>query len=148
MHRLALLGLLLIAAHPLRAQTSAPHTRAAATLTARDVAHRIGIIAHDSMLGRATPSRGLDLTARYVADQFRTFGLRPGGDRGSWLQRYPITRRRLDLARSRVVFSTAAAVDSALFTTSAQYDGGPVPENPVSGAAVLVAGVQTGESLE
>jgi hypothetical protein len=148
MHRLALLGLLLIAAQPLRAQTSAPHTRAAATLTARDVAHRIGIIAHDSMLGRATPSRGLDLTARYVADQFRAFGLRPGGDRGSWLQRYPITRRRLDLERSRVVFSTAAAVDSALFTTSARYDGGPVPENPVSGAAVLVAGAPTGESLE
>ena len=39
-------------------------TRAAASITAADVARRIGIIADDSMLGRDTPSRGLELTAQ------------------------------------------------------------------------------------
>jgi hypothetical protein len=61
-----------------------PVTDAAATITASDVAERVGVIAHDSMLGRDTPSRGLELTARYVADEFQRFGLRPGGDDGGW----------------------------------------------------------------
>ena len=64
----------------------------------------VGIIADDSMMGRDTPSRGLELTARYVADQFKSFGLKPGGDSGTWFQRYPITRRQLQLKQSEVVF--------------------------------------------
>lgn len=142
-----LLGLTLVAApFALRAQTRAPVSQGAATITAPDVAHRIGIIAHDSMLGRDTPSRGLDLTAQYVADQFKTFGLKPGGDGGSWLQRYPITNRRLDLGRSRVVFAAKGRMDSAGFATAARYDGGPIPEKTVGGPAVLVGGAQTAGS--
>ena len=132
----------------LKAQTSAPLSRAAATLTARDVARRISIIAADSMLGRDTPSRGLDLTAQYVANQFRAFGLKPGGDQGSWFQRYPITRRRLDLAQSRAIFSTGTRADTAWFSRAARHDAGPVPETAVSGTAVLVAGAHTAETVE
>jgi hypothetical protein len=146
MHRLTLLGLAFLAA-PLSAQTAAPVSQAARTITAADVARRIGIIADDSMMGRDTPSRGLDLTAQYVADQFRKFGLRPGGVSG-WFQRYPITRRRLDLAQSRVVFAAGGRTDSASFSTTARFDGGAVPEKTVSGTAVLVGGAQTAESAE
>ena len=142
-----LLGLVLLAAPAaLPAQTSAPLHRAAATITSRDVARRIGIIADDSMLGRDTPSHGLELTAQYIADQFRQFGLRPGGDRGSWFQRYAITRRRLMLEQSNVVFSAGSAVDSVRFTSGARYDGGGIPEQPVSAPAILVSGTQTGVS--
>src|SRR3954467_6798177 len=127
MRRLLVLGLALVA-RPLAAQTSAPAaSRAAATITAADVARRIGVIADDSMMGRDTPSRGLELTAGYVADQFRSFGLNPGGESG-WLQRYPITRRRLDLAQSRVVFTAGTRKQVASFTSGARYDGGAVPE--------------------
>jgi hypothetical protein len=147
MRCLLLAGLTLVTAplvlHP---QTRAPVSKAAATITAPDVARRIGIIADDSMMGRDTPSEGLELTARYVADQFRAFGLRPGGDAGSWFQRYPIGRRRLDLEHSRVVFAAKGRTDSAGFTTAARYDGGPVPEKTVSGPATLVSGAQTAES--
>jgi hypothetical protein len=85
------LAMLILAAGPLVAQAAQPAGPADAvmTISASDVARRIGIIAHDSMLGRDTPSRGLELTAQYVADQFRRFGLVPGGERGTWLQRYP-----------------------------------------------------------
>ncbi len=82
-------GLALLAPFSLRAQAMDVLTRAAATITADSVLHHIRVIAHDSMAGRATPSPGLEKTARYVADQFRTFGLTPGGDRGSWLLRTP-----------------------------------------------------------
>jgi hypothetical protein len=133
---------------PTFAQTSSPLSHAAATLTAADVARRIGIIAADSMMGRDTPSRGLDLTAQYVADQFRAFGLKPGGDAGSWLQRYSITRRRLDPARSVAIFSIGTRSDTAWFSRSAKYDGGPIPESPASGATVLVAGGHTPETVE
>jgi hypothetical protein len=137
-----------IAPSVLPAQTHQPLSSAAAGIRARDVARRIGIIAHDSMMGRDTPSRGLDLTAQYIADQFRRFGLRPGGDSSSWFQRYPITRRRLDLEHSQVIFETQSGADSAGFTTAVRYDGGPVPEATIRAPAILVAGPQTAESAE
>jgi peptidase M28-like protein len=137
---------LLLAAAPLEAQTAAPVSTAAATITASDVARHIGVIADDSMMGRDTPSKGLDLTAQYVADQFRRFGLRPGGDSSSWFQRYPITRRRLDLEKSRVTFAAGNRQDTAAFTTAARYDGGSVPEKPVRATAVLVGGPHTAQS--
>ena len=67
------------------AQTTQPAVQAARSITAVDVARRIGVIADDSMLGRDTPSRGLELTAEYVAAQFRRFGLETS------VQRFPIT---------------------------------------------------------
>jgi Zn-dependent M28 family amino/carboxypeptidase len=33
------------------------------------------------------------LTAQYVADQFKKLGLKPGGDSGTWFQRYPLPNR-------------------------------------------------------
>jgi hypothetical protein len=146
MHRLTLLGLVLTVA-PLSAQTAPALSRAAASITGADVAHRIGIIAADSMMGRDTPSRGLELTAGYVAQQFQKFGLKPGGDHG-WLQRYSITRHRLDLVQSRVVFAAGSRKNVAAFTSSARYDGGPVPEKPVNGMALLVGGPQTAETAD
>ncbi len=134
-----LLGLALLAG-PLRAQTATPRDRAAATITAADVARHIGVIADDSMLGRDTPSRGLDLTARYVADQFKRFGLRPGGDDGGWFQRYPITRRRFDAAGSRVVLVAGRTEATARFDRTARYVQGAVPAAALTGPTVLVAG--------
>jgi hypothetical protein len=138
--RISILFGLALLAGPLRAQTAVPQDRAAATITAADVARHLGVIAHDSMLGRDTPSRGLDLTARYVADQFRRFGLRPGGDRGGWFQRYPITRRRFDAAASRVVLASAGIEAVARFDRTARYVQGMVPAAPLAGPTVLVGG--------
>ena len=123
MRCLTLLGLALTT--PLAAQTTQPLAQAAWSITAVDVARRIGIIADDSMMGRDTPSRGLELTAEYVADQFRRFGLKTS------LQRYPVTRRRLDPVHSRVVFSVGARKETASFTTAVRYEGGSVPQQPV-----------------
>ena len=141
MRCLTLFGLVLTTA-PLMAQTKQPLSQAASSITAADVARRIGIIADDSMMGRDTPSRGLDLTARYVTDQFRRFGLK------SSFQHYPITKRRLELEHSRVLFSVRGQEDSASFTNAARYEGGIVPERPVRGTAVLVGGAHTPESAE
>ena len=108
---------------------------AAASITASDVARRVGILAHDSMMGRDTPSRGLEMTAKYVAEEFRRFGLRPGGDNGAWFQRYPITRRRLQPAQSRVVLKAGATtatarLDHAAGTIASRTTDGPPSMKP------------------
>jgi len=54
------------------------------------IRRHVNVIADDSMLGRNTPSRGLEMTASYVASQFERLGLKPGGDSGTFTQRYPL----------------------------------------------------------
>ena len=55
-----------------------------------DYLRKLGVIAHDSMGGRDTPSRGLEMTAAWIASEFDRMGLVPAGDDGSYIQRYPI----------------------------------------------------------
>ena len=55
----------------------------------------LSFIASDSLEGRATPSRGLDIAAEYIAAQFRRAGLEPAGDDGyfqtaNWKQIEPV----------------------------------------------------------
>jgi hypothetical protein len=137
---------LFLASTPLAAQTAAPVSRGARTITATDVARRIGIMAADSMMGRDTPSRGLDLTAQYVANEFKRFGLRPGAD-SSYIQFYPITRRRLEPAKSKVVFSAGGREESATFATAARLIHGDAPELPLAGPGVLVSGPISPEAV-
>src|SRR5439155_26515567 len=89
----------------LAAQTPASLQRAVNSITPQDVVRRIAIIADDSMLGRATPSPQLEQVARYIAGEFRRFGLKPGGDSGTYFQRYGITQSRIDTARSRITIA-------------------------------------------
>jgi len=71
---------------------SSPYSPAA--ILADDFRTHIGVIAHDSMRGRDTPSPGLTKTAEYVADRFRAFGLRPGLGEQGFQQYYPLTSVR------------------------------------------------------
>src|SRR2546430_6033484 len=96
------LALLLLAVLPQLgiAQRQQPAARGAASITNADVQRRIGIIADDSMLGRATPSPQLDAVAAYVAGEFKRFCLKPGGDSGTYFQHYPLEIRRVETASS------------------------------------------------
>jgi hypothetical protein len=73
--------------------TEAPSPEAAAhraveTITADDMARHIGVLAHDSMAGRDTPSPELEAAARYIAQRFSAMGLEPAGDDGTYMHRY------------------------------------------------------------
>lgn len=63
---------------------------AAASITSEDIVARIGVMAHDSMRGRRTPSPELDEVARWVGEEFAAMGLQPGGDDGTFIQRYAV----------------------------------------------------------
>lgn len=134
-------ALLLAVSAPLTAQ-SKDVSKAAATITAADVSRRINIIADDSMMGRDTPSPGLEQTAAYIAAQFKSFGLRPGGDSGGYLQRYPLVRRQLLAQRSFVEFTGANGQGSILlpYTTSVRQWLGETNGTPVTADLILVGG--------
>ncbi|HET9319409.1 MAG TPA: hypothetical protein VFO27_06530, partial [Bryobacteraceae bacterium] len=56
----------------------APRTLAALDhIRANSLRGHLSFIASDLLEGRATPSRGLDLAAEYIAAQFRRAGLEP-----------------------------------------------------------------------
>jgi len=74
--------------------------QAAATITPDDYAWRVGVIAHDSMQGRDTPSPGLDKTAEWIASEFRRLGLRGGAEDGGFIQRYPLRSVVVDASTS------------------------------------------------
>jgi Zn-dependent M28 family amino/carboxypeptidase len=73
---------------------------AARTITEADYLRRVGVIAHDSMHGRDTPSEGLEKTAAWIASEFRQFGLRGGASDGGFVQRYPLRSLVVDLGQS------------------------------------------------
>ena len=142
--------LVLFSIAPIRAtaaQTSPVLTRAATSITPADVRRRINIIADDSMLGRDTPSRGLELTAAYVADQFRKFGLKPAGDSGRFIQRYQINRTELDVSGSRIRLTANGRETQLDLTRDARLSFGanctPAPPSVSGTAAAAYASTGT-----
>lgn len=128
--RLALLAVLSATALPAQ-------ERAAATITAADITARVGMLAHDSMRGRFTPSPELDKTAAWIAAEFKRFGLEPAGDSGSFIQRYRLDRPVPDTAASFV----AVAGRRLRFGTDAMPWALVHAAAPVTGPTVVVTGL-------
>jgi hypothetical protein len=61
---------------------------AAAIITPARVGHEVHAIAHDSTMGRRTPSPELEKVAVYLAHRFSEHGLEPAGDQGGFIQRW------------------------------------------------------------
>ncbi|NBO65370.1 MAG: M28 family peptidase [Acidobacteria bacterium] len=55
------------------------------------------------MEGRDTPSRGLELTAKFLALNLSRWGLKPAGDNGTFFQRIPLRTRKLVTSETSVV---------------------------------------------
>jgi hypothetical protein len=98
------------------------------------------VIADDSMRGRATPSPELEQVAAYIADQFRSFGLKPGGDSGTFIQRYAIRRLRTDTTSFVMALGRGAHGHWTLGRDAFLAFGQP-PAGPVTAPVVLVTGV-------
>jgi hypothetical protein len=58
-----------------------------ATVRADDLQKWLSYLASDELEGRATFSEGLGLAAAYLAEQLRSWGVKPGGDNGSYFHR-------------------------------------------------------------
>ena len=146
--RLTLLALAVTAA------AAAAQEHAVSTITAEDIAARIGRLAHDSMRGRFTPSPELDQTAAYIASEFSRLALEPAGDPGAFIQRYHLDRPVPDTAASFVTVGSQRlhigrdAIPWVLVDTPRPVTGRTVvvtglvpPDRPldVAGAVVVLA---------
>jgi len=123
----------------LTAQTPASVERAASSLRADDIRRRIGLLADDSMRGRSTPSPELEKAASWIAAEFRRFGLRSGGDSGTYFQRYPIVRKALDTAETFLTVSRSGHGSVALeagndLSVRVFVDAFGVPEDAATGS--------------
>jgi hypothetical protein len=139
-------GLACLVAAPLAAQSTprppsaAAVRRAVETITETDVRDRIAVIADDSMRGRPTPSPELDRTAAYIAAEFQRLGLRPGGDSGTFIQRYRIRRTQLD-SSSYVMAMGRGTSGRWVLGREATLFQGAFPDSAVTAPAVLVVGL-------
>ncbi len=120
------------------AQSAASVEEAANSIRAEDMLARIGLLAHDSMGGRNTPGPGLEKTARYIADEFRRLGLRPGGDDDSFIQRYSLTAVALDVTNSRIELEGGPELHLG---KEAAYLFGRLGPETASGPVILVSGL-------
>lgn len=71
-------------------------------ITAEQMRAYLTFIASDEMEGRDTPSRGLDVTAKFLAMNLSRWGFKPAGDNGTFFQKIALRRERVDMSQSRV----------------------------------------------
>jgi len=120
-------------------QAQAPVQRAAQTITPVDIRRRIEIIADDSMRGRDTPSPELDKVAQYIAAEYRRLGLKPGGDRGTFIQRYSLDRMKVS-AESSVAFVHGGPGATLKYATDFIFASNSFSNGDYAGDLVLVSG--------
>ena len=104
MRSIRIAGLLALLVGPAAyAQSSSSATEAAATITPADVKAHVAFLASDELKGRDTPSPGLEMAAKYIADHFKSLGLKPAGDSGTYIQRWPYNVRKLDASKMSIM---------------------------------------------
>ncbi len=121
-----------------------PVEEAVASISEEDYLRKISIIAHDSMMGRANPSPGLDMTARWIASEFRRYGLKPGGGGKSFLQTYTMREVQPDFEGSSLRVKDGPEL---VFGVDVNFMGIPATGS-ITGPAVLVAGNLMAEGVE
>ena len=82
--------------------------RGAAEITASELKNYLTFISSDDMEGRDTPSRGLDITARFLAVQLARAGAEPAGDNGTYFQRIGLTKRKVEADKTSAVLTKGA----------------------------------------
>jgi Zn-dependent M28 family amino/carboxypeptidase len=87
-----------------KAATNVTALRAIDAITANQMKEYLTFIASDEMEGRDTPSRGLDLTAKFLAMNLGRWGFKPAGDNNSFFQRIDLRRDRADSGQTKVEY--------------------------------------------
>src|SRR6266481_239253 len=103
-----ILSLALLLAVTPQAQERAAVSR----ITAAEISGHLRFLADDQLEGRKPGQPGSDLAIKYLASQLEAFGLKPGGDDGTFLQAVPLIELRADVPRE--VHFSAGGKDVAL----------------------------------
>ena len=60
------------------------------------LSRHVQVLASEAFEGRAPATAGEQRTVEYLIEQFRSYGLQPAGEDGSWVQPVPLVRAQLD----------------------------------------------------
>jgi Zn-dependent M28 family amino/carboxypeptidase len=71
-------------------QTAQPTAVPPVTIESGRILDRIKVLSSDEYEGRAPGTKGEDLTVRYLEDEFKKLGLKPGNTDGTYVQRVPL----------------------------------------------------------
>ncbi len=126
----------------LAAQSPNDLRKAADGITPKLVYERISVIAHDSMGGRNTPSPGLEKTAAYLVSIYQKAGLKPAGENGTWYQRYPLVRKRVNQTTAYLELNENGTVSRYPMGEFA-YTTGNATGKEIIGESMLLAGTMT-----
>jgi Peptidase family M28 len=83
-------------------KAKSPARRSAEVITAKQLREFLYFVASDSMEGRDTPSRGLDLTAEFIGTMLSRWGFKPAGDDGTFYQKMAMTANNIDAEKTTV----------------------------------------------
>jgi hypothetical protein len=98
-------------------------------ITARQLKNYLEFIASDELEGRDTPSRGLDIAALYIAEHLANWGVRPAGDSGTYFQKFPLKRTKIDAQNTNLSLNNLAFTYGEDFLAS--YTGANVPASNI-----------------
>ena len=96
------------------------------------------IAAHDKFLssdlleGRGPGTRGDALAEEYIATEFQSYGLKPGGANNSYFQNVPLVGITLDGAKSSIAFTRDGAPVVGPLKFLDEYVGSDASQNPAS----------------
>lgn len=83
-------------------QPAKPNFGNVEAVTAKQLKEYLTFIASDELEGRDTPSRGLDIAAMYIAQHLASWNIKPAGDSGSYFQKFPLRRSKIDVQNMRL----------------------------------------------
>jgi Zn-dependent M28 family amino/carboxypeptidase len=75
---------------PASAAAPAPLKAAAESIRSEDLLRHIKVLASDDFEGRGPGTRGEDISVRYLVEQFKNTGLKPGHPDGTFIQKVPL----------------------------------------------------------
>ena len=78
------------ASHPMAVHLSPAAITAFQKIDAEHIRAHVRFLSHDLLEGRGTGQRGGDIAAEYIATQFALDGLKPAGDKGTYMQKVPM----------------------------------------------------------
>jgi hypothetical protein len=118
--------------------TSPEMQAAIASITSEELLRHVKVLASDQFEGRAPGTRGEELTVKYLIEQFKQFGLKPGNPDGSYVQQAPLIGITSQPAAS---FSASGKPIALRFPEDyAAFSPRPVSEITVQDADIVFAG--------
>ena len=98
-------------------------------ITAAQMKNYLTFIASDELEGRDTPSRGLYIAAMFIASHLTSWGVKLAGNGGTYFQRIPLIKTKINPARTRVKLNGQTFAYGDDFLTL--YEGGSAEGNLV-----------------